>query len=159
MKKVYVTKNSQATREFAKKIAKKILSNFTASKKATVIALEGDLGGGKTTFLQGFARGLGIKERITSPTFVILKSFKIGKGKKSKTKNLIKYEKLYHFDCYRINKIKDVLDLGLQEIISNPKNIVAIEWSERVEKALPKDALKIKFKFIDKNTRELTLIP
>ena len=63
---------------------------------------------------------------------------------------------LYHFDCYRINKAKEILDLGFEEIISNPNNIVVIEWAERVKKILPKNTLWITFKFINEDKREIT---
>ena len=116
--------------------------------KALIFGLEGDLGGGKTTFLQGFAKGLGIKQRITSPTFIIFRKFKI---KDSRFKNF------YHIDCYRISKPKEILDLGFKEIISNSKNIVTIEWAERIQKILPRETIIIKFEFIDQKTRKITI--
>ncbi|GAH10373.1 unnamed protein product [marine sediment metagenome] len=71
--------------------------------------------------MQGFSKGLGIKEKILSPTFVIMKKFQVP-GKK-----IVHW--FYHIDCYRIRKPKELSDLGFKEIISNPKNIVAIEWA------------------------------
>jgi len=112
------------------------------SKTAVVLALQGNLGGGKTTFLQGFAKGLNIQDKILSPTFVIMK--RLGN--------------FYHFDCYRINKPEEILELGFAEIISDPKNIVAIEWPEKIKKYLPKNTIKIDFKFIDENTREILMV-
>lgn len=114
------------------------------------MALQGDLGGGKTTFLQGFAKGLGIKERILSPTFVLMKRFSI-KNKKTEFKNF------YHLDCYRIKSQKDLSVLDFKKIISDPFNIVAIEWAERVKKALPSNTLVLKFEFINKTTRKIIL--
>lgn len=133
-----VTKNYKETQKLGEKFAKKILK-IPQQKSAVVLGLQGNLGGGKTTFLQGFAKGLQIKEKILSPTFVILKRFK----------------NFYHIDCYRLKNEKDILELGFKEIISNPKNIVAIEWPERVKKVLPKDLIEINFKFIDENKREV----
>jgi len=130
-------------------LAKKILKE-PARRKAFVLALQGGLGGGKTTFLQGFAKGLGIKDRILSPTFVIMKRFSI-KNKKSGFKNF------YHLDCYRIKDYKDLLILDFKKIISDPFNIVAVEWAERVKKTLPSDSLFLKFEFINKTTRKLIL--
>jgi tRNA threonylcarbamoyladenosine biosynthesis protein TsaE len=145
MKKIFLSKNSFETKKFGENLAKKIIKE-KIKKRALILALEGDLGGGKTTFLQGFAEGLGIKEKILSPTFILMRKFKIPRKK---------FENFYHFDCYRIKKTKEILDLGFKEIISNPKNIVAIEWAEKIRKILPKELILIKFKFINKNLREI----
>lgn len=101
-----------------------------------VFALKGDLGSGKTTFVQGFLRGLGIKSKITSPTFLIFKRFKV---------NNLRFKNAYHIDCYRIKKSKELLDLGLKEILNLSQNIVLIEWSEKIRRALPSNAIWIKF--------------
>lgn len=129
--------------------------------QALVLGLEGDLGGGKTTFLQGFAKGLGIKQRITSPTFIILKKFKIPRksGIPPDARNNLNFKVFYHIDCYRIEKPKDLLQLGFKKIVSNPENIIAIEWAGRIRKILPKDALIIKFKFVSKNKRKIKISP
>jgi tRNA threonylcarbamoyladenosine biosynthesis protein TsaE len=146
MSEKFITKSFEETQKLGQDLAKKILSkNFLAKKtnkaKAVVLYLQGNLGSGKTTFLQGVAKGLGIKEKITSPTFVIMKRF----------------GNFYHFDCYRINKPEEILELGWNDIISNHNNIIAIEWSEKIKKYLPKNAIKIDFKFIDQQTREIFL--
>lgn len=148
-----ITKNPGQTQKLGEELAKKICQlaeKKGVNKTAVVFGLQGNLGSGKTTFLQGFAKGLGIKERILSPTFVILKIFKIKKQKKQ-------FENFYHFDCYRIQKPKEISDLKFKEIISNPKNIVAIEWPEKVKKFLPKSATIIKFKFIDEKIRKIII--
>jgi len=161
MKKEYFTYNPSQTKKLGENLVKKILP---PKNKAFIVGLEGDLGGGKTTFLQGFAKGLGIKEKILSPTFVILKKFKITKrkNKKQKTKNknakTQKFKNFYHVDCYRITEPKEILNLGFKEIISNPENIVAIEWVERIKKIIPKGTVWIKFKFLDKNTRKIKIM-
>ena len=132
------------TKKIGEKMAKEILKK-PLEKTAFVIGLLGDLGGGKTTFIQGFAKGLGIKQRITSPTFVIMRRYQTGRSDRF----------FYHFDCYRIQKPKEILDLGFQEIISNPQNIVAIEWAERIEKIMPKNTLFLKFDFINAKKRKI----
>ncbi len=132
----YFTKSSSETKKLGESLAKEILKT-TNSGNAFVISLIGDLGSGKTTFLQGFAKGLGIKDKINSPTFVIMK----------------RYKNFYDFDCYRIKKSKELLALGFKEIISNPQNIIALEWADQIKDILPKHALIIKFDFIDENTR------
>ena len=145
MQKKITTNSAKETQELGKVLAKEILKQ-DLNKTVMVLALRGDLGGGKTTFLQGFAKGLGVKKKILSPTFVIMKRFKI---------NIKHFKNFYHIDYYRIKNEKDILELGLKEIISDPKNIVAIEWSERIKKILPKSTIIIKFDFIDKNKREI----
>ena len=140
MDKKITTKNFKETQKLGEDFAKQILKN-KPKNSAIVLALEGNLGGGKTTFLQGFAKGLGIKEKILSPTFVIMKRF----------------GNFYHIDCYRLNSEGDILELGIKEVLGNPKNIVAIEWPEKIKNILPKDAIKIEFKFIDANKRDIII--
>ncbi len=142
------TKSSMETKTFAKKLAQEFLVFTQVDKGALIVGLEGDLGGGKTTFVQGFAKGLDIKEKILSPTFVILKKFKI---------QSTRFKTLFHIDCYRIQEPRELLDLGFSEIISNPENIVIIEWVEKVKKILSKEIVTLKFNFIDEKTREITL--
>jgi len=140
MKKVYISKSVEDTQNIAKELAKAVFKK----KSAVVVGLQGELGGGKTTFLQSFAKGLGVKDKILSPTFVIFKKFKV------KDKNF------YHFDCYRVDN-KDILELGFKDIVSDPKNIVAIEWANNVKKIMPKNSIWIDFKFIDDKTRKIVI--
>jgi len=140
MKKEYLTTSPAQTKKLGERLAKEVLKK-KLEKTAFVIGLTGELGGGKTTFLQGFAKGLGIKEKILSPTFVIMK----------------KFNNFYHIDCYRIKKTKELLDLGFKGIIKNPKNIVVIEWADRVKKIMPKSALWIGFEFINEKERKITI--
>jgi len=133
----YKTDSSKETQKIAAGLAKKFLRAKTKRKNALVFALMGELGSGKTTFVQGFLRGLGIKKKITSPTFVIAKNYKL------KTKN---YKQAYHIDCYRIKKADELLKLGLREVLENPQNIVLIEWAKKIKKILPKNFVWLKFK-------------
>jgi len=156
----FLTKNFEDTQKLGEDFAKKILAFRRAQGKnrsALVFALQGDLGGGKTTFLQGFAKGLGIKEKILSPTFVIYKKFQIPPIVKSTLSRVFYDRCFYHFDCYRINKSEEILELGFNEIISDPENIVAVEWPEKIKKILPKNVFKIKFKFINETAREIII--
>ena len=140
MERIVITKSRGETKRLGERLAKKIIKKKPLGK-VVVLGLEGDLGGGKTTFLQGFAKGLGIQEKITSPTFVIIKRF----------------GRFYHIDCYRIQKPKEILDLGFKKIISDPRNIVAVEWADKVRKIIPKSTIWLKFEFIDKKTRKIVL--
>ena len=116
--------------------------------KAFVVGLSGDLGSGKTTFVQSVAKVLGVEKYITSPTFVIQKRYKIISDK-------IAFENLIHIDAYRLERGDELLNLDWEEIIKNPKNIIFIEWPEKVSEILPKDMKKIEFRFIDEKTREI----
>jgi tRNA threonylcarbamoyladenosine biosynthesis protein TsaE len=120
-----------------------------SASHAQVVALKGELGAGKTTFVQGVAKGLGVKERVLSPTFVIIKFYKLPAfAKASAGKQNSKFFALHHIDCYRIKNERDLLVLGWDKIVSDPKNIILIEWPERVRKILPKDTISISFKTI-----------
>lgn len=109
-----------------------------------MICLYGDLGAGKTTFVQGLAWGLGIKKRILSPTFIFIRQYKISPG-----------HTFYHIDLYRIEKMEDIQGLGLKEILADKNNIIIIEWPEKIKDILPRYAEEIFFKYIDENTREI----
>lgn len=148
MDKKYTTKSYQQTQKLGEKLAEEIIKNGS-QETAVVLGLRGNLGGGKTTFLQGLAKGLGAKEKILSPTFVIYKKFQIQSSN-------IKFTDFYHFDCYRINKAEEILELDFKKIISDPRNIVAVEWPEKIKKILPKNAILLSFKFIGKNKREIS---
>jgi tRNA threonylcarbamoyladenosine biosynthesis protein TsaE len=141
MEKFFI-KNEKETSKLAKILAKEILKIISKKKNALVIGLEGDLGAGKTTFIKAFAKGMGIRKRLTSPTFVLLK----------------KYKNLYHIDCYRIKNAQDILALDFEEIISLPKNIVLIEWAEKIRKILPKDKIWIKFEIVSDKKRIIKFI-
>ena len=118
-------------------------------KGARVLALAGELGSGKTTFAQGFAKGLGIQERILSPTFILIRCHKL------RTKN---YKLFYHIDCYRLdNPAKELLHLGFKKIIADPRNVVAVEWADRIQSILPKDILWVRFAHMGKNRRRITI--
>ena len=98
-----------------------------------VIALIGNLGSGKTTFTQGFAKGLGISENVGSPTFKLVSEYDGQKGK------------LIHVDAYRLEGIDDFLNIGGEDILATPKAIILIEWGDKLESILPPDAIRISF--------------
>lgn len=115
--------------------------------KNLIIGLCGDLGGGKTTFIKGLATGLGLKKVITSPTFLLLKEYKI--------KDIY----LYHFDFYRLKGAAQALEIGLKEYLKRPKSISVIEWADKIENILPSEKLMIDFAFIDQNKRKIIFKP
>jgi tRNA threonylcarbamoyladenosine biosynthesis protein TsaE len=101
---------------------------------ATLVALSGDLGAGKTTFVQGVARALGVVDIVTSPTFVLEKIYQlVGQ----------KFARLIHIDAYRLNGSEELHAIGWDEIIADPKNLVLVEWPEKVADAIPEYAIRI----------------
>jgi tRNA threonylcarbamoyladenosine biosynthesis protein TsaE len=134
--KTFISKSPEATEKAGRILAAEI-KKFPRKKSAWVIALTGDLGAGKTTFLKGLLASLGVRKRILSPTFVILK----------------RYGSIYHIDAYRLNRAADIAGLDLKKIMSSPGNLVLIEWADKFKKILPAGAIKIKFSYGD-NERE-----
>ena len=150
-KQEFITKSARQTQKLAGQTLKDIL-NENERKNAAVLALEGELGGGKTTFTQGLAEVFGIKEKILSPTFVIMKRFKIYD---LRFKNGI--ENLYHIDCYRLEKPEDLAELGFNEILKDPKNIIVIEWANKVKSLIPQDAVWVKFEWLGERQRKIII--
>jgi tRNA threonylcarbamoyladenosine biosynthesis protein TsaE len=109
-----------------------------------IICLSGELGAGKTTFTQGLLKGLKIKGPYTSPTFAIMKLYKV------------KNYKVYHLDAYRVGS-KDILNLGWKDFAGKTDSIVIIEWAEKVKKIIPSKAFWINFKWMNKKERKITL--
>ena len=116
---------------------------------ALVLALQGELGSGKTTFVQGLAKELNLKEKVLSPTFVIMKRFATGDPR---------WANLYHLDCYRIGNAKDLDFFNFKEILADKNNLVVIEWAERVKDILPKDAVWIKFEHGGEDKRRIKIL-
>ncbi len=139
------TRNSNET----KKTAADFLSCLKPGGGATIVALSGDLGSGKTTFTQGVADALGIKDQVTSPTFVLLKVYD--------TANAI-FKRLVHVDAYRLQKNTEIGTIGLTDYVTDPHNLILIEWPEIVEKASIVPTKKIFFTFIDETTREIEFV-
>lgn len=136
---IFRSRGSKETKMFAARLAYKIIST-PRSPGAAVIALEGNLGAGKTTFVQGFAKALGVKENVLSPTFVLIKVYNL----RLTTHNL---KHLVHIDCYRIDSFKDLLHLGFREMLKDKDAVILIEWADRIKKIIPtKNTLWIKFR-------------
>jgi tRNA threonylcarbamoyladenosine biosynthesis protein TsaE len=150
--KTYRSFSSDETKMLGKMFAKKIIdhpSSIFDQKDAIVLALQGDLGAGKTTFTQGFFRGLGIRRRAVSPTFVIMRRYRTHNSR---------FKNVYHFDAYRLSKAEDLEVLEVDDILSNPKNIVLVEWPERIKRILPKRGIWLKFQYGSKeNERTITV--
>lgn len=136
--KQYTTTSEEETKDLAKKLAKQLRG---------VIALSGELGTGKTTFIQGFAKGLDIKEKILSPTFILIRQHYIPNSKQI----------LYHLDLYRIDDPDQIESVGIKELLQNPKNLILIEWAEKIKKYLPKETTWIYFETLGNSKRKITV--
>lgn len=128
-----ITNSEKETFIFAEKLAKKFNNN-------EIIGLIGELGAGKTVFARGIASGLGVRDNVNSPTFVIMKIYN-AKFKK------IKY--FCHIDAYRLNNAKDLESIGAEEYFNRQDTISVIEWADKIKKVLPK-----KIKLININQSE-----
>lgn len=122
-------------REFSKKI-----------KPGTVIALTGNLGSGKTTFIKGLAMGFGLEDAgaITSPTFALMHIYPSN-------------PQVYHFDLYRLDTVKDVQDIGFEEFINEPNTVTCVEWAEKAGELMPKDTVRISFEVTGDTERRISL--
>ncbi|MBE6148867.1 MAG: tRNA (adenosine(37)-N6)-threonylcarbamoyltransferase complex ATPase subunit type 1 TsaE [Firmicutes bacterium] len=133
----YTSKNENDTMTLAQ--------NFESEKFPNmVICLDGELGSGKTVFVKGFARALGIEDNITSPTFNLIKEYDSGELP------------LYHMDVYRLEEGDE--SVGVTEYY-NKGGITIIEWSDIIKDKLPEERVEITFKFVDENTRVLYIVP
>lgn len=137
--KTFISKSAHQTEKIAFDLAGSI-------RKSSIIALFGNLGFGKTTFAQGFAKGLKIKDKIKSPTFSILKKYEIP-GKKMS---------FFHIDLYRVKDYQDLKTLGFEEIIFK-NSIVLIEWADKIKEQLPKETIFIKFEFLSHEKRKISI--
>lgn len=140
---ISVTKNPKETEKLAGFLLRKLLN--LNNKKAIVVALEGELGAGKTVFVRGLAKALKIKSKIKSPTFNLMKHYQASSYN------------FYHFDCYRLKDHNDFKVMDLKEIFADPRNLILIEWAERVKKILPKNHIKVHIDHVDKNKRKITI--
>ncbi len=136
-----ITHSYLETEEFAQNFAKEV-------NPGDVIALYGELGSGKTTFTKGLAKGLGITDRVTSPTFVLMKDYDLPTRDNSK---------LHHLDLYRLSSSDEIKSLDINELVNQETNIFVIEWAEKANPDELKNAIKIRFNIIDENTRGITI--
>jgi tRNA threonylcarbamoyladenosine biosynthesis protein TsaE len=134
-----VTNSLKETQEFAAKFAKDL-------KASDVIALSGELGAGKTSFVQGLAKGMGINKNyyVNSPTFAILNIYEGGK------------RSIYHFDWYRLTSENEVTDIGLDEYLDG-KGISVVEWAEKFPNLLPARTIWIKLEMVSEDSRRIVI--
>jgi len=142
----YTIKTLADTKKLAKKIANQL-------KGGEVIGFTGNLGAGKTTFIQFLAKALGVKQVVNSPTFNIIKIYPINPIPLKK----VGVWSLIHIDAYRLNSAEELKALGVEEFVDNPKTITVIEWMDKVKEVLPKNMMVIKIS-LKKNKERVFII-
>jgi tRNA threonylcarbamoyladenosine biosynthesis protein TsaE len=152
----FISKSVEETAKIARDFARSLKENYKEDK-ATVVGLYGELGAGKTTFMKYLAEAFGITETIQSPTFVIEKIYEIVVSSKS---SVVRFKHLIHIDAYRrIDKESEMINLGWSEIIADPKNLICIEWPERIKGIMPEHT-KILFEHsgnLNENERKIKI--
>jgi len=138
---IFYCQSVEETQDLAKKLARNINPGFT-------ISLIGDLGTGKTTFTKGFARQMGIKDHVASPTFKLISEYQ---GKKYK---------LNHIDAYRMNGPEDFLNIGGEEYLISKDSITIIEWGDLLNDLLPSKTIRVNFKRVKspKESRRIEIL-
>jgi len=139
-----ITKNTEET----KALAEHFIGSLEQGENAIIVALDGDLGSGKTTFSQFIGEALGVRDAIQSPTFLIEKIYEL-------------YDKpwkhLVHIDAYRLEQDEELLHLGWKEITNRKDNLILVEWAEKVKNILPENTIYISFKHISESEREIEI--
>ncbi len=128
----FLSKSREQTEEFAFQFAKSL-------RAGDVVLLDGDMGAGKTVFAKGVARGLGIEEEVTSPTYAYMNDYD---------------GRLFHYDCYRIETPEQAERLGLADYF-DMGGVCLIEWAQNIAPLLPKDVKRVQIKKINENEREI----
>lgn len=135
---LFESNSEKTTKKIAKKLAKQILPG-------TIIAFYGDLGSGKTTFIQGLCEFWQVKEYVNSPTFTLINEYNTNQGMQ-----------IFHFDCYRLGDSSEMEELGYEDFFFSD-NVTLIEWTENIEDLIPESAIKIKIKYLDNTRREIVI--
>ncbi len=149
--KKYITKNEKETFEIGEKFSAKL-------KGGEVIGLTGELGAGKTVFIKGVARGLGIKKNITSPTFNIMKIYKIRDQKPGSGNQVLRIKSFVHIDAYRLENAEALVDIGIKDYIGEKDTVVVIEWADKVKDLLKKiKYTKVKIRMDKEDQRNIII--
>lgn len=143
-----MTTSLEETFNFAQEIILTVIKDHKGGRGALVVGLFGDLGSGKTSFTQGVAQALGIKDQVISPTFILQRIYKV---------SVNNFTHFVHIDCYRLEEKDEIKTLGWDGLIKNPHNIILVEWAGKIEHVLPPHTKRVFFEFIDEHKRKITL--
>ncbi len=138
----YTTTSDKQTFALGKKFASTL-------RGGEVIALDGELGAGKTVFVKGLAAGLGITATVHSPTFILMKPYAVKKNKSITT--------LLHIDAYRLKDAAQLEGIGIEDYLEEPTCVTVIEWAQKVQALLPKKYIQMTLKSVAQNKREITI--
>lgn len=137
-----------AALEFLRHMAKR-----RSKTSATVVVFSGNLGAGKTAFAKELARSLGVRERVVSPTFVLMRIYPIPPA----GRRAYGFSRLVHIDAYRLERPEELETIGFAEAVADPGNLVVVEWGERFARRLPRGYRRLHFTFVDEGTRRIML--
>ena len=138
-RKEFITSSEEETENIGKSLAMSL-------SKGDAVLLRGNLGAGKTVFSRGFARGLGMTEPVSSPTYTIVQEYELPDG-----------GRLYHLDLYRISGVNAALAFGVDEFLDDPQGISLIEWPDRIDGILPENAICVEIEHLSDSERRLTI--
>lgn len=161
----FLTQSVRQTKKLGEFLAHEISRlNQAGRKNALILSLQGDLGSGKTTFVQGFTKGLGIKQKVLSPSFLIIKGFTIKAAGQRGNKvagwqGKQGFKRFFHIDLYRLKKAQELLKLDFKDILKAPENIVAIEWGKKAGQLLPQRTLRVYFEHVSPKERRISFLP
>jgi tRNA threonylcarbamoyladenosine biosynthesis protein TsaE len=144
----FITTSSRETQQVAELLGKEIKERLSKIPQSFVLAFFGELGSGKTTFIQGLAKGLGIKEVVNSPSFILISKFQVPSSKFS----------FFHIDPYRLDQseaVQELKKLGIEEILSEPGSVAAIEWADKIQKLLPAERIDIYLEHLNGDKRRI----
>lgn len=138
-KQVVITHSEEETEAEGFRLAQTLSAGDT-------VLLRGNLGAGKTVFSRGFARGLGITEPVSSPTYTIVQEYELPQS-----------GRLYHLDLYRISDVNAALAFGVDEFLDDPRGIALVEWPDRISGILPEQAVCIEIEHLSDTERRITI--
>ena len=143
----HIAHNVEETHALAESTASQVMARMPDISNAMVLALIGDLGAGKTTFAQAFAKALGVRQNLKSPTFMLMHQHAVPSSDFS----------LWHLDLYRLENTKDLVNLDLASVFADPRNIVLVEWPDKALSIFPKEHVEIRLTHEGSDKRGLTI--
>lgn len=138
-----------STKKFAASFARSLLRRKRGVGHPLVIGLVGELGAGKTTFVQGFAKALGVREKIVSPSFTIMRVFRLGKKKR--------FRHLVHIDCWRLKNPSEIKEIGFLSVLRDRDAVILIEWADNIRGLLPRQTVWVSIAHSAQNKREIVV--